>query len=70
MVCQNCVDGETCPDCEKHPHDIHTTPPNFWFYEYPIADPRLIHALLEERVEYLEGEVRQLKERLLRGGIL
>ena len=68
MVCPACDVNDPecphCPDCEKHPADIHTTPPNLFLYRYPVTDPRLPRALLEERVEYLEGEIQRIKTRL------
>jgi len=68
VVCPTCDVNDPecphCPDCEKHPADIHTTPPNLYLYSYPIKDPWLSRALLEERVEYLEEEMRQIKARL------
>ena len=69
MVCPTCDVNDPecphCPDCEKHPADIHTTPPMvFHFTSYLPTDPRLPRALLEERVEYLEGEVRALKQKV------
>ena len=63
MVCQLCTDGETCPDCEKHPADIHSTPPNTYhgtvtpFGTIDLRTP-------EQRIAQLEQDVHDLKNQV------
>lgn len=70
MVCQICHENTdcVCPDCEKYPKDIHTTPPNLFIYSYPVSeilhDPRPPRILIEERLSQLEQDVKIIKERL------
>jgi len=64
LVCQNCVENETCPDCEKpHPADIHTTPPNRYFgtdTPFGVVDLRTP----EMRITQLEKDVHDLKNQI------
>jgi len=59
MVCQNCVDGETCPECEKYPHDIHTTPPPQYEHTFRV-DMRTP----DQRIADLERDVHDLKNQV------
>jgi hypothetical protein len=63
MVCPTCVENETCPDCEKYPHDIHWTPPNRYFgtpTPWGVVDLRTP----EMRIAQLERDVQDLKNQV------
>jgi len=67
MVCQLCVDGETCPDCEKYrPHisspDVHYTPPGQ--YSGGISAFIIDLRTPEERITMLEQDVHDLKNKM------
>jgi len=60
LVCQLCVENETCPDCEKHhPADIHTTsPPQYSnIIRTDLRTP-------DQRVTQLEKDVHDLKNKM------
>ena len=63
MVCQLCTDGETCPDCEKHPADIHSTPPNTY---HGTVTPwgKIDLRTPDQRVTQLEQDVHDLKNKM------
>jgi hypothetical protein len=66
MVCQNCVDGETCPDCEKHPADIHSTPPPQYsnIIRIDLRTPEMRIVQLEKDVHDLKNHVAALMMKL------
>lgn len=74
MVCQLCVDGETCPECEKYPHDIHATPPNdylyttVWHNTMDLRTPEMRIAQLERDVRELRSMINGIAEKFKRWG--
>jgi|GEM_PF-1867824 len=69
MVCPACDVNDPecphCPDCEKHPADIHTTPPNHYINVGSgfVIDPRPPRPMIETRLAQLEADVRALKDK-------
>jgi len=76
MVCQTCQGNDAnCPDCEKHPHDIHTTPPNRYFGtdtpwgKIDLRTPEMRIAQLEQDVHDLKNQVAALMMKMELVGI-
>jgi len=62
LVCPLCVENETCPDCEKYPHDIHTTPPPQYSctFKIDLRTPEMRIVQLEKDVHDLKNHVAAL----------